>query len=192
MTRNRKKWGGKKAKKRKVANKGIRTKEPLTPEQQEAILKVAEKMGDFEYRTVLVLLETGMHPCVLANDCEESTPDLRIWGNNLQWTRPKNDFKVSMPIPQRLREWIEEYLASERPQYRQWYNRLLRDIGAKAKVPRLSPLSLRHTFAVNRLNDGYELHDLQHLMGTRDLKSLAHYTVYSPAYMEKRYKGREW
>ena len=59
-------------------------------------------------------------------------------------------------------------------------------------MPKLSPLSLRHTFAVNRLNDGYQLHDLQSFMGTKDLKSLAYYTRYSSTYMEQRYKGREW
>jgi len=185
----RKKWGEAPPKPRVVLRPGSRTKEPLTQKQQELLIAQAMQMGDFEYKTVLILLETGMHISVLS----DKKANLRVWEDKfLQWTRPKNGEPISMPIPKRLRPWIANYLNSSRPPYRTWYNRLLKELGKRTGIVGLSPLTLRHTFAVNRLNQGYTLGDLQGLMGTRSLRSLAHYTRYSKAYMESRYEGKEW
>lgn len=176
-----------------ITNPGSKTKQPLIQEEQERILAVAKDMGEFEYRTLLIFLDTGMHPCVLAGDCKDTVPNLMVWnGEVLRWNRPKNKEVMELLIPKRLKPWIEEYLKSERPNYRQWYNRLIKEIGQKAGISKLSPLSLRHTFAINRLDQGYDIGELKKLMGTKSIRSLEHYLGMSAEHMKKRYRGREW
>lgn len=202
MARKRKVWGqtptpsvseSQSRPKRVVLNPGIRTKQPLTQEEQERVLAVAKDMGEFEYRTLLIFIDTGLHPCVLAGDCEGTDPNLVVWnGEVLRWNRPKNDEKMEMLIPKRLKPWIEDYLKADRPKYRNWYNRLIAEVGKKAGLPGLSPLSLRHTFAVNRLDQGYSLAELKKLMGTKSTRALEHYVGLSAESMKKRYQGREW
>ena len=76
--------------------------------------------------------------------------------------------------------------------YRNYYNRMIRDVGKRAKIDGLSPMTLRHTFGVSLLDEGYTMTQVQRMMGVTDLNVITRYTQYSDRQMEDMWKKTGW
>lgn len=162
-------------------------KEPLTLVEQAVLLEAAHAYGTFKdgetgaevlmERVVLFFLDTGIHPSVLADPHRE----LRAVDDRgrlyIQWYRPKKKGGKALTrilASSRLRPWVVEFVAQPRPKYRQFYNLMLGTLADYIAAKQgnhhglahrnLSPLALRHTFAVNRLNEGMSEVMVQQLM----------------------------
>lgn len=164
-------------------------KMPLTKDEQNTLLEHAKAVGDFwgvnVHDTVLIYLETGMHTSVLT---EGLKPVIIHDGPKryIQWNRPKKsgrDALVRLSVPKSIADIVEAYFSKELPRYRQFYNFMfdsikkhMRDCGVtNTSLLEVSPLALRHTFALNRLNDGMTTHVLKQFMNCSE-KTLDFYT----------------
>ena len=144
-----------------------REKEPLTDEQFDRVLQAAirkdggpEASGVGECQKVILLLRyTGMHVSVLARPNKYA---LRVEGMDIVWNRTKKQGKMahtSIPISRYItfdvKGYIEQLKHRARRRSRQYFYALVRDIGERAGINDLSPMSFRHTLAVAMLDDGY-------------------------------------
>lgn len=191
------------------------TKEPLNEKEQEILLKHAKLLGDFTigednlyhvnaYQTVLLFLDTGMHPSVLSD--KRSKLKLTREKDNLylEWYRPKKkggDAFTRIRVSKRLMPFIEELIAQPKPNYRQYYNAMLNKIADEIQKSgessrglsksNLSPIALRHTFGVNRLRDGLDIEAIRKLMNCSQ-KTLSFYLKYRDDDLEKKLDEIGW
>ena len=99
--------------------------------------------------TVRFLLYTGAHPRVLA---KPEAHRLRLVrhreGMYVAWDRPKTGAAVEVPVHKSLETWVEEFVRElpSRTISVRHYESFLADIGARAGIPDLTPMSLRHSF----------------------------------------------
>lgn len=173
--------------------------EPLSKNEQETVLKVALEMGDIKiheksinaYALVVFFLDTGAHPCVLA---EKDKRELKVTEEGgklfISWRRPKKKGKAAftmLPVSKRLEPLIKDFLAQELPTYRKFYNDALcavrekcleRYIDVPNWIENICPLGFRHTFGVNRIDDGFSETKVQQLMNC-SAKTLKTYVRYS-------------
>jgi|TARA_Y100000034_G_scaffold32726_1_gene40161 integrase len=165
-------------------------KEPLTMKEYEKILKGAKDIDDFTYRTIALLGETGMHISVLCNE----TYKLRIDGKHLVWNRPKKKGKqayTKIIISERLKPFIEEYLKTPRPTWRQYYNQIIKTVGIITGFPKLSPMTFRHTLAIRLLEDGFTPNEVRQILNC-SLKTLDHYGKYRQDMIDKKFEDKGW
>tara|TARA_Y100000310_G_C20567316_1_gene756182 strand:+ start:585 stop:1163 length:579 start_codon:yes stop_codon:yes gene_type:complete len=177
-------------------------KEPLTVKEQDILLSTAKKYGPYRYdahghetglpvdpfQAIAFMLDTGVHPSVLAEEkyqlhTVKQGPHIRI-----RWFRPKKkqtDAFTQIRASKRIKDWVEEFVTQEKPRFRQFYNSMLRRISGEIKKPsrglkqdNMSPLALRHTFAVNRLNAGISTVVVQQLMNC-SRKTLDYYSKFT-------------
>jgi len=176
---------------------GTKEKEPLSKTEQDKVLKVAQQMGVITvhqheinaYYVVAFLLDTGSHPSVLA---EKVSRDLKVVEENgklyISWKRPKKKGKEAftmLPVSKRLQSFIKEFLSGDLPNYRAFYNAVLNEVKKKVEeedsgewTKNICPLGMRHTFGVNRIDDGMPETKVQQLMNC-SAKTLKIYVKYS-------------
>ena len=156
------------------------TKAPVLREELPRILQAASEV-DREWRgeryqtphgeigeavaTILILRYTGMHVSVLA---EPEDHKLRVQDEDdvrcIAWVRTKKDpieGHVSIPIASEITfdvaAYIEERKKRSRRKYqssRQYYHALIKRVGRAAGMPDISPMTFRHTMAVDLLEQG--------------------------------------
>ena len=161
-------------------------KEPLMENEFNRILKACK--NELEKQTVMILRYTGMHISVL---CRADKSYIK--GKYLKWYRPKTGILVRIPIHPGIKPFLNDYLESkERYHYRQYYNDMIKEIGKKAKIQGLSPMTFRHTFGVSLLDQGYSMPQVQKMMGVTDLNVITRYTQYSDKQMEEKWKKTGW
>lgn len=163
-------------------------KEPLMEDEFQRILSSCE--NEFEKQTILILRYTGMHISVICD--KEDKHHLAIKGNFIQWYRPKTSNLVRIPLHPLIKPFMKEYLDSDRVKYRNYYNRMITQIGLRAKIEGLSPMTFRHTFGVSLLDEGYTMTQVQRMMGVTDLTVITRYTQYSDKQMEAKWKDTGW
>lgn len=144
--------------------------EPLILEEQELIFKYAkeydEKLGGWcgisVYKTILFLLDTGIHPAS-ARPGNVKVKRSRV-GDQIVWNRTKKeglDAVTAIPMPESLDSWVEEFVKTDLLTNRRYYwdmCKALRDYIQQQMgedmpefIKQLGPRQLRHTFGVNRI-----------------------------------------
>ena len=167
--------------------KGHKTmKNPLTREQEEALLKACGT--EFERQTILILIDTGMHISVL---CEPQEHQILVQDEHIQWRRPKTGQVVRMRIKSRIRQFVKEYFESERPTDRRYYHSLIREIGNRIGLI-VSPMTFRHTFGVRCFEQGYTINEVQRLMGVRNVSVLMRYVEITDTALDQKMKEKGW
>ncbi len=79
------------------------------------------------------------------------------------------------------------FLNHQKPLTRQFLWTLITRYGAAAAIDRISPHTLRHTFATHLLQHGAELTHVQALLGHADISTTAIYTHVSETYLRRSY-----
>jgi integrase len=182
--------------KNKRESKGAVLKEPLTPKQQEAVIKAAQDLGTFEgfnaLHLTLFLLKTGIHPSVLANKQKSSLKTTE--DEHIQWSRPKKSGGYAITrvkISKDLKPWVYDFVLQEFPTYREWYWGFCKKLGKKAGIPELSPMSFRHTFGCNLDELGLAPSEIQALMNC-SLPVLMRYTKRQERETDKKLEDSGW
>lgn len=183
-------------------------------EEQAVLIEAARAYGLFRdgatgaevsmERVVLFFLDTGVHPSVLSAPRRE----LRIVDDRgrtyLQWNRPKKKGGKALTrilVSRRLRPWVAEFVAQPRPKYRQFYNLMLSALADRVSAngghfhglarANLSPIALRHTFAVNRLNEGMSEEMVQQVMNC-SRAALAFYSKFRTEMIDRKLEEAGW
>lgn len=124
--------------------------------------------NDYERGIVFILSASGMHVSNLVALYRGQRLQKATITNegDLRWRRVKNNKPMSARVPVGDRPVVEAWLSrypyhrSERSiQYR------LKDIGARAGFPDLSPMSFRVQRACDLLDLGMSRHEVKHLLG---------------------------
>jgi len=102
-----------------------------------------------------------MHVSVLA---EPEKYNLRVEDNHIVWDRTKKQGRrayTSVPISKNITFDVAEYVWDlrhrKRQRTRQYFHALVKRVGKEAGVPEASPMSFRHTLAVDLLDKGCSL-----------------------------------
>lgn len=147
----------------------MKKKKVLTDEELIICDRVAKNLGTSEIKGVCYsriyrfFRYTGAHVSVLSNLVKSR---IRVVGSNLEWNRPKTGRLMRVPIHPKIENWIEDFLASDLPQYRTFYNNMLQEIGLYARLKeKLSPMTLRHTFVVKLFDLGLTEAEVASLAG---------------------------
>jgi len=165
---------------------GQAMKQPLRPEERRRVLDAAKRLRRENvnaYRVIAFLMYTGAHPFILHNRARAMP---RIDGNTICWLRPKKRgaaAETRVPIADEIKPWIEEFFVKDLPAlptWRQFYWNLCNEVGKKAGVDHLSPMTLRHTFGVMLDDMGLSPSDIQTMMNA------------SVEDATKRYAKRQW
>ena len=189
-------------------------KTPITEMQFQDLIQTALSHPNPDaIKTILILRYTGMHISVLSDPYKSDVCILQEQdGEYISWKRPKKQgrdshtyIKISRHIKNayNLSEWIEDLKfrrkkleRSIHPQgkntriSRQYFFYLVRDVGEKSGIKNLSPLSLRHTFAVQGIKTlGSEL-TRQKLNCSR--KTFVTYSKYTMETEKEIYKNVNW
>lgn len=180
-------------------------KEPLTDEEFDRILQAAirrdgrdnnQKAGERE-KIVLILRYTGMHVSILV-DPEKYNLHIED-GLFIVWNRTKKEGKEAhtlIPINKtyitfNVEKFINDLKKRRRKNSRQYFYNLVKDVGERAGIKNLSPMSLRHTFAVSLLDLGCsDAFVRQNLNCSR--KILETYTKYSKNRSKDVWKRIGW
>lgn len=191
-------------------------KAPLTPTQMTKVLWAASVYDSSEWKgktyktpqgevgeavsTVLMLRHTGMHISVLAEPDRwclrtDESDGKRV----IVWSRPKKsdvEGYTSIPIAKEITFDVDEYIAERKRRKksrhtRQYYHALVKRIGALAGIPELSPMSFRHTIAVDLLERGApEVLVMQILNCSR--RTLATYGKYTQRHKQAFFERTGW
>jgi len=163
------------------------TKEPLSVEQQEHLLEVAERLGTYfgvdVKKTVLMFIDTGIHISVMAWPEEQK---VRFATNSkgkreMRWDRPKKegaDADTRLILSPRISEWAEEFMLGKRPHYPVFYWHMIKELGREADMPEISPLTFRHTFGVNMIRNNISESVVKQILNCSE-KTLRRYARYS-------------
>ena len=187
-------------------------KEPLTQEQylevQRSALLYSNQDG---LKAIQLIRYTSMHISVISDPAKhnlraEKAPD----GEYIAWDRPKKkgrgahvEIRRSRHITYDLNEFISDLMkrrtlcdmdnnarGKRYRIHRQYWFTLFRRIGERAGVPQLTPLSLRHTFAVQSIPIlGPEL--TREVLNCNE-KTFRHYTKYNRATKKEVYDRANW
>ena len=109
-----------------------------------------------------------------------------------QYARDKIEFYIRSARPELLKTNISKYLFIARagnPMTRQGFWKLLRKYALKAKiVKKVTPHSLRHSFASHLLEGGADLRAVQIMLGHVDISTTQIYTHVARAHLIKMHK----
>ena len=169
-------------------------KQPLTEQEIERVINACNT--DFERHLVLFLLNTGMHITVLVNQKDHGLKITK--GDNgslyLIWQRPKTKKFMRLKVSKNIKDFVESFLKeAEKHNYtRQYYFYILKEIGSRAGIKELSPMTFRHTFGVKVLKAGADISILKDLMGVRNTSVLMRYIQYTDKHVDEFYDKTEW
>tara|TARA_B100001250_G_C19776988_1_gene780028 strand:- start:549 stop:1118 length:570 start_codon:yes stop_codon:yes gene_type:complete len=187
-------------------------KEPLTIKEQDTLLEAAKKYGDYQrwegsedkldtYKAIAFMLDTACHPSVLSDEKHQLRTVKEKGKIYIEWNRPKkkgHDAFTRIRASKRLVEWVEEFVALDKPGYRQFYNHMLKAVAETIKKPsrglqkeNLSPLAIRHTFAVNMLDRGVDAEAVRQMMNC-SRKTLEFYSKYRRDMLESKLDDIDW
>lgn len=142
-------------------------KEALSSKQLSEIERTARTLGGDIYKSFLLFRYTGMHPSVIGTydyikgdrfNERKLTEGLDDKGRTtIQWYRPKKEggwaftsilkhSKIDFNVSQYAKEVNNR--SSKYKKSRNWFWQCMRDLGSECGMPDLSPLSFRHTLAV--------------------------------------------
>jgi integrase len=138
-------------KKKRIKGK-ILTKYGLTNKDLiSRILKKAEKHSSFANQTIKILYWTGMHPSSLLKIRIDS-----IYSNTLTWRRPKTDKVLSAELNDGQIEVVKAFCLRKRKYSRSYLNQVIKEVGNKAGIKGLSPMTFRHTKCLELIQKYYK------------------------------------
>jgi hypothetical protein len=155
-----------------VARPGSKTKEAITdPAIMMRIDTAARALGPSYWSSVTILRRTGMHPSSLV--------ELRaanVVGGVLAWTRPKTGKRLRAKVDPELAAALAIQFAGGPRTYIRLYQ-MVRQVGVHANVRGLSPMTFRHSRAVNLLNANVSPIKVAQVLGCSMSVLLRHYGV---------------
>ena len=171
-------------------------KEPLTEQEFENVLKSATKKSEEARKVILLLRYTGMHVSIL---CKPKQYNLHTEGDFIIWKRTKKNgkdaettVKIHSAMNFDVKDFIKNNICKRRSKNnREYFYQLVRDVGLRAGIKSLSPMSLRHTFAVSMLDAGYPEKFVQQVLNCSD-KVLKTYLNYSKERSKDLYDKIGW
>ena len=136
-------------------------------------LKVLGACSDDEERGLLgILIITGMHiSCISKPEKQEDRalhvrPKIVKEGKDsyIVWSRPKTKRTMKKLIPREMLQTIEAFLKM-REKTARWYNDVIKAVCARAGYEGVSSMTIRHTYCLSKLKDGYSIYEMPHEMG---------------------------
>ena len=121
------------------------------PSDQAALLGVCE--SDNEYIPIWLMMKCGMHP----SDVAAASSKLTWNGHFIEWQRVKNGVRRREMVPLMLENRLKDWLKKGRKLTREGYWQLVTRVGDRLGHPEYSPMTLRHTFAINELRRYHEM-----------------------------------
>jgi len=156
-----------------MANKGQDiTKKPRKPGEMKKLMKAAKLKGGDTLKVFLFLRYTGCHPRVIMpfdykNGGDKDFKLCKTIDENgrdaFQWERPKKrgaKAHTTIPIHPNIDYDViafKQQIQKRKNKYKRstsYANRLIKNLGDKIDIFNLSPLSLRHTLAVELVKGG--------------------------------------
>lgn len=129
----------------RVLHRPQEVKEPFSSDEKSRLLAKAQDLGMVNWvnvrRLCEVFLAIGPHTALFY---QASFYQPHIEKDCLVYTRPKNEKPIQFPIPRSMLPWLDEFLGSDFPSSRWWYQRLLVKLGARCGFP-TNFLRFRHT-----------------------------------------------
>lgn len=133
----------------------------------------AHATTDFQRGIVFILQATGMHlACLLS-----LKPNQMNTNGHISWARTKTGRPMRAKVPKAdrmtVRAWIGRYGSNKRSA--SGVQKALRQVGARAGFPDVSPMTFRAQRAVRLLDEGEPYHEVAHLMGCSPGVLMANY-----------------
>lgn len=165
----------------------------LEPDEQQALISACRDAR--ERALILFLLSSGVRVSELIN---AKTRDL--YERTLAVKKGKGGNYRATFITKEAEQALHNYHASMPPQTylfpnasggkisRQFVYKKVAEISARARIEkRVSPHTLRHTFATNLLRSGGRAEDIQPMMGHKNIRTTLIYTHFTNEYLHQRY-----
>jgi len=154
-------------------------KECLSEDEIKSVIRAASILGEETRRIILILLYTGMHISVLCNPQKVKKEHKRTgspyhdYGLKIvkerkkkyfQWKRPKKTGKDAIvkllvvdeiDFSDDLSNFINKLKRRKRKSNRVYYWRLIKKVGKVAGMPKISSMTLRHTFGLILADKGF-------------------------------------
>lgn len=186
-----------------------KTKYPITSEEldkAEAIAMTYPKDSD-HYKAFLVLRYTGMHVCCLYRK-ESRIKEIKTNGHtHIKWFRPmKGKTKGSKglwePVPGIMKHhkigfdveaYYNQIVKRKRKTGNVYFYRIIREIGDRGGIEKLSPNTLRHSLAVYLLDElGFSYQDTADLLGCSVQTLIKHYAKIGKKAVDERLVKAGW
>jgi type 1 fimbriae regulatory protein FimB/type 1 fimbriae regulatory protein FimE len=179
-------------------NKAVRTREYLTPDEVDRLIKAAGDKTRYAPRDRTILLLMYRHGLRVSEAITLRWDQVDLKAGHLHVQRLKNGVAATHPLRgpelralrQLCRDWPDSpYLfVSERggPMTASNVRKLVARAGAQAKFGfPVHPHMLRHACGFKLANDGHDTRSLQHYLGHRNITHTVRYTEMAP----DRFKG---
>lgn len=177
---------------------------PLSRQQLAKLENVALAHGKDSdaYRIFMILRYTGCHASVLSDRTLNLHEEVDEEGNCfIVWTRPKRgrnpaSNRTSIPKSSRIRfdvgEFARNMYSRKRRRSRRYIWEVIKRLGEEAGIPSLSPLSLRHSLAVELLDEYGWPEVLVSQVLNVDRKTLKWYGRFTDKRIVDRFKSINW
>lgn len=175
----------------------IQMKDPDYLSVEEVLRLIAASRNPLERCLITVLFDTA---CRIGELLNLHLDDIDWRGGFIRVTRKGGriaDVNISESAMRELKAWLEARTGSHKrvfmdyTYYDIWL--LLKDLAARAKIERFTPHKLRHSRAVQMLDAGLTLHDVQEALGHRSITTTANiYGRRKPADLKKVLAKAPW
>lgn len=152
------------------------------PKAIELLVSSAWKLSFFHWAVVRVLLDTGCHP--------SNIYDVRIEGDVAQWRRVKNS-KPSWARSSSLLKEAVDIIHCRKRMSREWYSHFVKEAAEAAEMPWISSQSLRKTYCLQLLKEGYPETVVAQMMGCGEQLIRSTYSQIAPEDLMKIVASRK-
>ena len=177
---------------RRVPNAEVRTREYLTPDEVEALMNAARKVGRHGHRDATLILLAYRHGLRVSELIALRWDQIELKRGLLHVTRNKNGSPSTHPIRgpeiRALRRLQKDYpdspyiFTTERkgPLTSSTVRKIIARSGKLAEIPfPTHPHMLRHACGYKLANDGHDTRAIQHWLGHRNITHTVRYTELS-------------
>lgn len=135
------------------------------------LTKTAMNLSVFHWAVVRVLLESGCHP--------SNIYDIKIEGDVATWRRVKNSKPSWARVTPSLASAVHNIHTKKRMS-REWYSHFVKEAAEAAEMPWISPQSLRKTYCLQLLKEGYPETVVAQMMGCGEQLIRSTYSQIAP------------
>ena len=176
----------------------------MKPHTAKELLALESKAASFGkdsdiYKVFMLFRYTGCHASVLATKAANLHEEIDEEKDTIiVWNRPKKTGAAARTailkhtrIELDVTEYAQCLYGRRSKNYREYFYRLMRKLGIAAEIPDVSPHSLRHSLAIELLNDGWSESTVAQLLNI-DRKTLKWYGRYTDTGLKKKLKKKGW